>query len=297
METMKSFGNTLAFAKVAKYLSYSKAAKELGVSKSYISKSIQQLEDEVGQKLLNRSTRLVKLTREGEKFYEICLESIYAIENAKNNIKETVQIPRGLLRITAAGAFAEEHVTSVATKLLSKYPDLKIDLNLSEKIVHLVEDNFDLGIRVGHLYDSSMIAKRVATRREFVCTTKKYLARCGEPKTPEELKEHNCLTSNNNQWHFKDRQSEYTIKVSGNFSSNSGRVLLKSCLSDTGIVKLPESYVGPYLESGELVSLLSPYLGQETPIWAIYPPTKNKSVNVAYFIDELVTHISQSQFA
>ncbi len=294
METMKSLGNALAFAKVAEYLSYSKAAKELGVSKSYISKSIQQLEDEVGQKLLNRSTRLVKLTREGEKLYEICAESIFSIENAKNNIKETVQIPRGLLRITAAGAFAEEYITPVTSKLLAKYPDLKIELSLSERLVHLVEENFDLGIRVGHLYDSSLIAKRVATRREFVCATKKYLSQHGEPRSPRELKDYNCLTSSNNQWHFKERQTEYTVKVSGNFVSNSGRVLLKSCLAHNGIVKLPESYVGPYLESGELVNLLGSYMSQEIPIWAIYPPTKNKSVNVSYFIDELVTHISES---
>ncbi|MAF78317.1 MAG: LysR family transcriptional regulator [Halobacteriovoraceae bacterium] len=287
METMRSLGNTLAFVKVAQYLSYSKAANDLGVSKAYISKSIQQLESEVGQKLLNRTTRLVKLTREGEKFYETCLESINSIQNAKDNIKESIQFPQGLLRVTAAGAFAEEYITPVATRLLAKYPKLRVEVSLNERIVNLVEENFDLGIRVGHLYDSSMIAKRMATRREFVCATRKYLLDHGIPKSPKELKEHNCLTGNNNQWHFKERQKEYTIKVGGNFMSNNARVLLKASLSHIGIVKLPEAYVGPYLESGELVEVLGTYLSQEIPIWAIYPATKRKSTNVSFFLDEL----------
>ncbi len=287
METIKSFGNTLAFVKVAQNLSYSKAAKELGVSKAYISKSIQQLEDEIGQKLLNRTTRLVKLTREGEKFFETCSESIRSIQNAKDGIKESVQIPQGLLRVTAAGAFAQEYITPAATRLLAKYPNLEIEVSLNERIVNLVEENFDLGIRVGHLYDSSMIAKRVATRREFVCATKKYLASHGTPKGPKELKEHNCLTGNNNQWHFRERQKEYTVKVAGNFKSNDARVLLKACLAHAGIVKLPEAYVGGLIESGELVEVLGSSLSQEIPIWAIYPPSKKKSSNVSFFLEEL----------
>ncbi len=292
METMRSIANTLAFVKVAEKLSYSKAANELGVSKAYISKSIQQLEDEVGQKLLNRSTRLVKLTREGEKFYEVCSDSINHILGAKDNLKKTVQTPRGLMRITAAGAFAEEYLTPVATRLMKKFPELSIEISLSEKIVHLVEENFDLGIRVGHLYDSSMIAKRIATRREFVCATRKYFSKNGVPKSPKELKEHNCLTGNNEQWHFKERQGEYTVKVSGRFKSNNARVLLRACLSHAGIVKLPEAYVGPLLERGELVSVLDSYMNQEIPIWAIYPPSKNKSVNVSYFIEELASFVT-----
>jgi len=297
METIRSIANVLAFVKVAEHLNYSKAARELGVSKAYISKSIQFLEDELGQKLLNRSTRLVKLTREGEKLFEVCADSIFSIQDAKNNIKESLQTPRGLMRITAAGAFAEEFITPVATKLLSEYSGLQIELNLNEKVVSLLEEGFDLGIRVGHLYDSSLIAKRVATRREFVCATKRYLAQNGIPKSPKELKDHNCITGNSNLWHFKEKQKEYTVKVSGNFVSNNGRVLLKSCLDHAGIVKLPESYVGTYLKSGELISLLDSYVSQEIPIWAIYPPAKNKSVNVSYFIDELVKFISDVQEA
>lgn len=287
METMRSLGNTLAFVKVAQKLSYSQAAKELGVSKSYLSKSIQQLEDEIGQKLLNRTTRLVKLTRDGENFYEVCAQSIHSIENAKDGIREAVQTPRGLLRITAAGAFAEEYITPTAISLLEKYPDLNIEVDLNERVVHLVEENFDLGIRVGHLYDSSMIAKRIATRREFVCATKRYLTEKGTPKTPKELREHNCLTGNNNRWPFKERQKEYTVKVEGSFKSNNARVLLKACMSHLGIVKLPAAYVGSLLESGELVEVLGAYLSQEIPIWAIYPPSKKRSLNVSFFLEEL----------
>ncbi|EQC50192.1 LysR substrate-binding domain protein [Bacteriovorax sp. BSW11_IV] len=292
METIKGFGHTYVFVKVAQYLSYSKAAKELGVSKAHLSKSIQQLENEIGQKLLNRSTRLVKLTLEGEKFFETCLEAVSAIENAKNNIKESINYPQGLLRITAAGAFAEEYLTPVASSLLAKYPKLKIELSFSEKIVNLVEENFDMAIRVGHLVDSSMIAKRISTRKEYICATKKYLSKNGTPKTPNELKDHNCLAGNNGQWVFKEKTKQYSIKINGNFTSNNARALLNAALQNTGIVRLPEVYVRSYIDSKKLVPILTNYMTTEVPIWAIYPSTKKKSTNVAFFLEELEQSLS-----
>lgn len=290
METIKGLGHSFIFIKVAQLSSYSKAARELNVSKAYISKSIQQLEEEVGQKLLNRTTRIVKLTHEGQKFYEVCSKSINAIEQAKDSLRASTLMPQGMLRITAAGAFAEEYITPVAARMLELYPNLKVEISLSEKVVNLVEENFDLGIRVGQLYDSSLIAKRIATRREYICATKKYFAEHGTPKSASELLDHNCLCGNNANWVFKDGPGQMSVRVKGNFKSNNARVLLKCALNGNGIVRLPETYVKKYIDQGELISVLESELNLEVPIWAIYPASKNRSINISFFLMQLKTH-------
>lgn len=291
METIKGFGHVLAFVKVAQNQSFSKAAKELATSKANLSKSIQQLESDLGQKLLNRSTRLVKLTAQGEKFFEICLDAVSSVESAKSSLKESTNQPRGLLRITAAGAFAEEYISPIAAELIQKFPQLKIEIAFSEKIINLVEENFDLGIRVGHLVDSTMIAKRIATRKEYICATPSYLKKSGIPKTPKDLKNHNCLVGNNDQWIFKEKSKQYSVKVKGNFISNNARALLKTSLCNLGLTRLPEVYVRPFLENKKLTQVLSNYMPEEVPIWAIYPSTKKKSINVSVFLQELERQI------
>lgn len=290
METIKSLNGLLAFVKVSEFRSFSVAARELNVSKAYLSKLIQNHENEVGQKLLHRTTRMVKLTLEGEKYFEVCAQAIAKISAAHQDLKATSETPRGLLRITTAGAFAEEVIAPLAAKLAKQYPALTIEISFNERIVDLVAENFDLGIRVGQLEDSTLIAKRISTRREHLCATPEYLAARGIPKTPADLRDHNCLKGASQEWWFSHKDGQNSQAVKGNFISNNARALLKATLAGVGICRLPTIYVKPYLERGELVPLLESYVPQEIPIWAIYPSKKNQSYNARLFLQELSSH-------
>lgn len=292
METIKDLNSILAFNKVSELLSFSKAAKELGVSKAYISKLIQKLEDELGQKLLHRSTRFVKLTLIGEEFYETSKVAIESLEIVKSQLLESAQTPHGLLRISVAGAFGEEYITPIVAKLLKEYPLLKIELIFNEKIVNLVEENFDLAIRVGQLSDSNLLAKKIAHRKEFICGSKEYLHEYGTPKKIEDLKSHNCLLGNTDYWTFNEKNQVNSIKITSRFRSNNGRSLLNAALNGLGLCRLPEIYVKKYIDSGELIPVLENQMMMEIPIWAIYQTRKNQSINIRVFLNALSSSYS-----
>lgn len=286
METIKSFKSLVAFEKVAKHKSYSLAAKELSVSKAHISKLVQDLEDQLGQRLFNRSTRVVQLTETGAKFYEACSKSFDGIIQAQDEILNKSVDPSGKLKISVAGVFGEEYITPFVLEYVKKYPKVQIELVFEEKIVDLFKESYDFAIRVGHLKDSALIAKKIANRKEFICASPNYLSQQGTPKKPEDLKQHNCLTLKDT-WSFLINRKKQNIIVKGNYKSNNGRTLLKAALNDLGICCLPREYVQSYLDRGELVSILETYLPEEIPIWIISPSKKNISINAKTFIEEL----------
>ncbi|MDD0852489.1 LysR family transcriptional regulator [Halobacteriovorax sp. GB3] len=291
MKTIKWLTSIMAFTKIAELESYSKAAKELDVSKAHLSKMIKELEDSIGQRLINRTTRALKLTYEGERFFHQCKGSIDNLKFAQDEMLKANQIPRGQLRLSVAGAFAEEYVTPVVAKLCRLYPELNVEMVYSQRMVKLVEENFDVAIRVGKLEDSSLVAKQIASRKEYICVSPVYLEQQGQPKTPEELKKHNCLLSTNNIWTFWNKRKLTPIKIRGNFKSNNARAILKAGLEGLGIVRLPEVYVREYLDRGELVSILEKFLPEDTPIWAVMPSKQNLSINTRVFLTELEIYL------
>lgn len=288
METIKNIQAIMAFERVATHQSFSKAAKELAVSKAYLSKLVQALENELGQRLLNRSTRVVKLTHLGQVFYQTCHKSLHTIQSAKEEVLQSATRPKGKLRISLAGAFGEDYIAPFVAQFIKKYPEVNVELSFEEKIVDLVKEGFDLAIRVGHLQDSSLIAKKIATRKEYICATPTFLEENFKPESPQDLKRLNCITALD-YWSFNIKGKLHSIQIKSNFKSNNGRALLKGTLSDLGITKLPGVYVKPYLKSGELVSLLEEYMDNEIPIWAITPSKKNMPVSAQVFLQE-ITH-------
>lgn len=294
METIKNLSNIIAFTNVARFESFSLAAKKMGVSKSHISKSIHNLEDEIGQKLFQRSTRIVKLTFEGEKFYEVCAEALLKVSRAKDSLQNTSQTPSGILRITLAGAFAEEYIAPVAAKLATKYPNLFVELSFDERLVNLVKENFDIGIRFGKLEDSTLIAKKLASRKEYICGSPEFFSHHTPPKQPKDLKNLPCIIGNNDQWMFKEKNQQYSVKVKGNFKSNNGRAILQGALKGAGLARLPGVYVLDHIKNGNLETVLDSYMTEEVPIWAIYPSKKNQSINVKVFIDEIMQNLEEN---
>lgn len=192
METIKWLSGILVFVRISETGSFSAAAQSLGISKSHVSKTVQLLEKELGVSLLSRSTKTVQLTHTGEQFLERCQFSLESLEDARKDLLNNSSTPRGKLRVTLAGSFGEDFVAP-AIALAKKYPDLKVELNFDNKIVDILKDKFDVAIRFGHLQDSSLLAQKIATRREFICASPQYLKKNPIIKKPEDLNLHNCL--------------------------------------------------------------------------------------------------------
>lgn len=292
METIKWVQCILTFVKVSELGSFSLAASSLGISKSYVSKTIKLLEDEVGVALLLRSTRSVQLTSTGEEFLRNCRSSLQNLEAAKKELLIPSDKPRGLLRVTLAGVFGENYIAPVLIEMAKKYPDLKIDLHFDTRIVDLIEERFDVGIRIGHLQDSSLIAQKIASRREYVCASPAYIKKHKKPQDPGSLKTYNCLGGQNN-WNFKQDGKIKSYPVSGNFKTNNPRVVLNAALEGLGIARLPGSYVFEHLKDGSLINLLEDFTEGKKDIWAVTPSKHRLNINAATFIDELKRFLSK----
>ncbi len=286
METIKNIQSIIAFEKVARNLSYTEAAKELKISKSQISKLVQQLEDDMGQRLLNRSTRVVKLTEAGEKFYESCSASFKHLEMAQNELRQNSLVPKGRIKITLAGAFGENTVTPIISTFVKRYPQVQVELSFEHKIVNLIKGSYDIAIRIGHLPDSSLISKKIATRKEMICASSNYLNLNGVPEKPDDLQRFNCLSSRG-KWSIYYKKKVQNFSVSGNIISNNARSILNATLMDVGICCLPQEYVKSYVDSGELVHIMKDYTTHEVPIWLLTSTKKNQSLAVKAFIKEL----------
>ncbi len=289
METIKWIESIVHFVQVAESESFSVAARNLGVSKSQVSKTIKALEEEVGEVLFLRSTRSIRLTSYGEEFLTECRTSLEKLQQVKTQIKEQGRSPRGTLRVTTAGIFGENFIAPVLLEMARKYPELQIEIYFDAKIIDLIEEKFDVGIRIGNLKSSSMYAQKIATRREFVCASKEYLKKYGTPKHPKDLKNHNCL---GNKWKFRIDKKIKEWPTNGNIKTNNPRVLLQAALDGMGIVKLPGSYVFEHITEGSLVPLLENYSEGKSDIWAVTPYRANKNINVSTFIDALKAHLN-----
>lgn len=289
METIKWIECLVHFVAVAESKSISLAAKNLGLSKSQVSKTIKLLEDEIGEVLFLRSTRVIKLTSFGEQFLNECRSSLEKLQEVKSKVKEKGRTPRGLLRVTTAGIFGENFIAPVLLELSTRYPELQIEIHFDAKVIDLIEEKFDVGIRIGSLTSSSLYAQKIATRREFVCASKGYLKKMGTPQHPQELKSHNCLGSH---WKFRVDKKNKEWPVSGNIKTNNPRVLLRAALEGIGIIKLPGSYVFEHITSGELIPLLENFSEGKSDIWVVTPYRVNRNINVSTFIEALKNYLS-----
>ena len=293
METIQGMQNTYIFTKVAQYGSFTEAGKQLGVSKAYISKAVQNLENELGKRLLNRTTRQVKLTYYGEQFFEICEKNYQSILREKESIISTSTTPKGPLKISLAGAFGEKFILPLVLEFVNLYPEVKFELDFTERIIDLVAENYDLAIRVGKMSDSSLIIRRIATRKEYICATPKYLKSIDPIDVPEDLIKHNIIAGRD-LWPFIIDEKKKNIKIRPYFKTNNGHAMLKATLNNLGISRLPEVYVKEYIDSGELTPILSDYMPEDVPIWAVTSTKKNISEALKRFIKYLSDHLTKS---
>jgi DNA-binding transcriptional LysR family regulator len=289
---MDKLNSIRAFTKVVQHSSFAGAARDLRLSRSAVSKHVMELEEELGVQLLSRTTRSVTATENGQAYYERCLAVLSDLEEADLAATRLQVEVRGLLRINAPMSFGTLHLARAVADFMERYPDLRIQLLLSDQQVDPVQEGFDVTLRIADLPSSSMIARRIAPARRAICASPSYLARHGTPKHPDDLRGHACLTyghlATGNQWKLTGPDGDHWIAVPWSLCTNNAEVLRDAAVQGRGIALLPTFIAGADFQQGRLATILTGYQVPEISIYAIYPETRHLSLKVRVFIDFLV---------
>lgn len=273
------------FVAVAELGSFTGAAQRLGISTAQVSRQVSALEARLSTKLLYRTTRRVSVSEPGQVYYQHCRQVLDGLEDAERAITELQQVPSGKLRLTAPFTYGETTLAPLVNDFAVRYPELQVDMHLTNQKLDLVAEGYDLAIRLGKLEDSSLIAQRLGSRTLYLCASPDYLSSHGEPRSLSELGRHNCLPGTLDYWRFQEGGQPRNIKVSGRIRCNSGRALVDAALKGIGIAQLPSYYVLDHLQSGHLVSLLEHYREPDDGIWALYPHSRHLSPKVGMLLD------------
>ncbi|MBU2880160.1 MULTISPECIES: LysR substrate-binding domain-containing protein [Aliiglaciecola] len=280
------------FVYVAESESFTQASKKMAISTAQVSRQISALEKRLSIKLLYRTTRKVSLTEEGRVFYQHCRSVLDGLEAAERAITNLQSKPQGKVKLTAPVTYGEQQVLPLVNDFMKQYSDIEVNALLTNQNLDLVEGGYDLAIRLGKLSDSSMMAKKLGTRTNYVCASPAYLEKYGIPYSLSELSKHNCLLGTLDYWRFKQSDKEKNIRVKGKIRYNSGFALVDAALKGLGIVQLPDYYVQEHLQSGELTTLLDNYREPEEGIWAIYPQNRHLSPKVRLLVDYLADQLT-----
>lgn len=282
------------FMRVAATQNISAAGHELGLSPAVASAHINKLEKDLGVRLIHRTTRKVSLTEEGQSFLHHAEDVLESIEAAKASVGAGSVSPTGTLIVSAPASFGRMHLIPALNGFMQAYPELSIDLMLSDSIIDLVDGGFDIAIRNSELKNSSLIARKLSEDKRILCASPDYLAKHGEPKTPTDLKSHNCITLQGlDNWHFKQGNNKFNIKVKGKFRTNNGEAIRDACVQGVGITINSTWSAYNQLINGDLVEVLGEFqLLSNTALWAVYPSSRQLAPKVRAFIDYLAEYFS-----
>lgn len=275
------------FVAVAECGQFTAAAERLGVSSSHISRQIARLEERLQTKLLYRSTRRVALTEAGQTFLHHCQRLQDGREEAVRAVGDLTREPKGLLRMTCAVAYGERFIAPLVTQFMDEYPQLRVDIELTNDTLDLVHEGMDLAIRLGRLPESRLVATRLAPRRMYLCASPSYVQRYGRPHSVSELSRHNCLIGGSDTWLLQQNGKEFSQRIHGNWRCNSGQAVLDAALHGAGLCQLPDYYVLNHLKSGALISLLEADQPPNTAVWGLYPQQRHLSPKVRKLVDYL----------
>lgn len=288
-----------SFVKVVENAGFSAAARRLDISPSLVTTHVKALEDELGVLLLNRSTRRVSLTEIGKNYYDRSVHILAELEEANEIAQASQAKPRGVLRLNVAQAIPPLIAEPMA-EFAAQYPDVAVRLTVTSRMVDLIEEGYDLTIRLAPVGDASLIVRRLANFRLVVCGSPAYFARRGRPKCPEDLTKHNCVLFYDSlwgkDWHFSGPAGDYTVHVSGDLDTNSVVTLRSAALLGQGLICAPLFMIAPDLKSGALVPVLAEYMPFEFSVDALYPNRRYVSAKVRYFIDALGKHFRQANW-
>ena len=288
-----------AFVRVVDTGGFSAAGRKLNMSTTMVSNHVQALEERLGARLLNRTTRKVSLTEVGKAYYDRCIQILADIEQADDIAGALQSTPRGTLRIYT-NTHIVQFLSPVVAEFLAAYPDVKVDLAIGERNVDMIDENFDVAVRMLPPPDSSLIVRSLATWRHVLCCSHGYLEKHGRPAQLSDLAERNCIRHASypfgDEWHFTDRKGvPASVRVSGNLVSNSGETLQRAAIAGVGIFLAAGFLAHDHLELGELVRLLPEYRPIEFSMNAVYPHRHHLSAKVRTFIDLLARRAADQQ--
>jgi len=279
------------FSRVVAAGSLSAAARELGLSPALISRRLAGLEARLGVRLINRTTRSLRLTDEGAGYYDTCTRVLAEIEEADAAVSAGRVEPQGALKVAMPASFGHQHLAPLIPEFASRYPKVRLALSLSDRNVNVIEEGFDLAIRIAHLEDSSLAARRLAPNRRVVCASPAYLERHGTPRTPQDLAQHNCLTANDfvANWDYKGPDGKPgSVRVSGRYACDNWEVLREWALAGMGVALKSTWDVHRHLEDGSLISVCPGYtFGSDVAIYAVYPHRRFLPAKTRVFIEFL----------
>lgn len=279
------------FTAVVEAGSFAGAADKLDLSRGMATRYVAQLEAHLGVRLLHRTTRKLSLTEAGGDYFQRATQILAMVEEAESLAAQEASLPRGTLRIATSVGFGVRHMDRAITEYLQRYPGVEVDLTLNDRVVDLVEEGFDLAVRVAKQIDPGLVARRLTRARTAACASPGYLKRHGTPKSPEQLTGHNCLTfaysSLQNDWRFRRKNVERTVRVSGNLRGNNGDILVNAAIEGLGVILEPTLLVFEALRQKRLVRILSDWETDEFSVFAVYPNRKFLPPKVRSFIDFL----------
>ena len=285
-----------AFVAVVEAGSFNRAAEQLEASTAAVSRRVSGLENALGVKLLNRTTRQIDLSEAGKQFYQDVLNIFHSLEEAEERIQTGRETVRGNLRVAAPLSFGIQRIAPVLPGFMKRHPALRVQLQLEDRFTDLVSEGIDVAIRIGTLKDSSLVATRIASIAAVFCASPDYLSRRGEPRKPEDLSGHDCLhyslLSTREEWGFPEGQAGKDIEISGSLSANNGEVLKEAAMQGLGITLLPTFIAEDALQDGRLKEILRRYRPQPFGLYAVRPSRQFTPARVRLLVEYL-----KAQFA
>lgn len=292
---MNPFEDMRIFSQVMESGSFTAAADKLGLSKQFVSRRLMALEERLGVRLLNRSTRRLDPTPLGQSYYESSLRLLNEVEQVEQGIAGQTSEPRGTVRVSAPLSFAVAHLGCLLPEFLERYPQVSVEVDLSDRSVDLLGEGYDLALRIGVLEDSTLIARRLAAIDRVYCASPDYLARKGTPSRPDELTDHDCLPYGHGrqvQWRFLEQGKLRVVTVCGRMRANNGELLRDAAIKGMGITYLPTFIVGEALASGQLVPVLQDFVTEPLQLSAVYPQHRQSARPVQALIEFMRERLS-----
>ncbi len=295
---MKQPSDLALFSVIVASGSLSAAARELDVTPPAISKRLAQLEERLGVRLLNRTTRRSSLTDEGEVYLKNARRILEDIEQMERLVSSRRAAPRGFLRVNATLGFGRSYIAPAVSAFARRYPEVQVQLQLTDRPINLADEAFDVGIRFGELPDARVVGRKIAANRRQICAAPAYLEKFGRPKVPDDLTRHDCIVLRQDDaaygiWRFRKGRRTDTVKVRGTLSSNDGAVTLGWALDGHGILMRSEWDLASHVRGGRLEVLLASYALPPADIFAVYPERHHLSAKVRVFVDFLVDRFRQ----
>jgi DNA-binding transcriptional LysR family regulator len=279
------------FVRVVEARSFSAVARARGLATSAVSKRVARLEERLGVRLLERTTRTVLSTEAGAAFYVRAVRILLDVDEAEREIAHFGGAPRGKLRVSAPVVFGERHVVPLLPAFLRRYPELRVDLSLNDRYVSLIEEQFDVALRIGALDDSSLTRVRLGAAASRVVASPRYLETAGVPGSPADLLRHNCVRYTNipvaREWRFRGPSGAFSVPVGGSLELNHGGAMLEMAIAGAGIVRLPQFLVAEALAAGTLVAILDEFQVPPSSINLLFPTAAAAQLKTKAFVDAI----------